>query len=155
MSTTKNQNICLIVQNVRSLYNVGSIFRCADVFNIQKIYLCGYTGFPPRDQISKTALGAEEWIPWERKKQTKVLIKKLKTQGVKIIVLESGVKKSKPLPKFKPKFPLALVVGNELEGVTESIIDLADDVIEIPLKGKKDSLNVAVATGVALYALRN
>jgi tRNA G18 (ribose-2'-O)-methylase SpoU len=150
----KKKEIYLVLQNVRSLFNVGAIFRCADVFGINKIYLCGYTGFPPRNQISKTALGADEWIPWERQRQTLALIKKLKKQGVKIVVLETG-KKNKPLPKFKPKFPMALVVGNEIKGVSPSILSLADEVVEIPMLGKKDSLNVAVATGIALYQLRS
>ncbi|MAF14040.1 MAG: RNA methyltransferase [Parcubacteria group bacterium] len=150
----KKKEIYLIIQNVRSLFNVGSMFRTADVFDVTKIYLCGYTGFPPRDQISKTALGAEEWIDWERKRQTNTLIKKLKKQGVKIVVLETG-EKNKALPKFKPKFPLALIVGNELTGVNQSTIELADDIITIPMLGKKDSLNVATAAGIALYQLRN
>ena len=148
----KSQEIYLIVQNVRSLFNVGAIFRCADVFGVNKVYLCGYTGFPPRKEISKTALGAEEWVSWERCWQTHLLIKKLKKQGVRIVVLETGAK-SKSLPKFKPKFPMALVVGSETRGVSESIIKLADDIISIPMLGKKESLNVAVAASVALYDL--
>ena len=150
---SNKKEIYLVVQNVRSLFNVGAMFRCADVFGVNKVYLCGYTGFPPRDQISKTALGADKWISWERKRQTVTLLKKLKKQGVHIIALESG-EKGKSLSKFKPKFPLALVVGNEVNGITKNIIDLADEVVEIPMLGQKDSLNVAVAAGVALYQLR-
>jgi tRNA G18 (ribose-2'-O)-methylase SpoU len=150
----KDKEIYIIVQNIRSLYNVGAIFRCADVFGVSKIYICGYTGFPPRNQISKTALGAEEWIFWERKKQILPLLRKLKKQGVKIVALETG-KKTKPLPKFKPKFPVALVVGNEIKGISRGVINLADEVVEIPMCGRKDSLNVAVAAGVALYRFRN
>lgn len=152
MSTKKE--IYLVAQNIRSLFNVGALFRCADVFGVSKIYLCGYTGFPPRKEIVKTALGAESWIPWEHHWQTHILIRKLKKQGIKIIVLETG-KISKPLPKFKPKFPLALVVGSETRGVSKSIIKLADEIISIPILGKKESLNVAVAAGIALYQLRN
>lgn len=150
----KSDRVYLVVQNVRSLYNVGAIFRCADVFGVSKIYLCGYTGFPPRNQISKTALGAEEWILWERKKQILPLLRKLKNQGIKIIALETG-KKSKPLPNFKPKFPIALVLGNEIKGVSRGVVALADEVLEIPMHGRKASLNVAVAAAVALYQLRN
>ena len=156
----KDNRICLIVQNVRSLFNVGAMFRCADVFGIDKIYLCGYTGFPPRDQIKKTALGAEEWIPWERKRQTPTLLKKLKKQGWQIIALETCLtarqagKKVKPLPKFKPKFPVALVVGNEIKGISKNVIELADEVVEIPMQGKTDSLNVAIASGITMYQLR-
>jgi len=157
---SNSKKIYLVLQNVRSLFNVGAMFRCADVFGVSKVYLCGYTGFPPRDQIKKTALGADEWIPWERKKQTLSLIKDLKKQGFKIVVLETRLtawqagKKSKSLPKFKPKFPLALIVGNEISGVNENIVKLADAVVEIPMLGKKDSLNVAVAAGIALYQCR-
>jgi len=153
MSTAINKPIYLIAQNIRSLFNVGSFFRCGDVFGVAKIYLCGYTGFPPRNQISKTALGADEWLPWERKKQTLALIKRLKKQGVKIVVLETG-DKTIELPKFKPVFPMALVVGNEVEGVSQNIINQADAVVRIPMLGKKESLNVAVAASIALYHLR-
>jgi len=151
---SNDKEVYLVVQNVRSLFNVGAMFRCADVFGVSKIYLCGYTGFPPRDQIKKTALGAEEWIPWERKRQTPTLLKNLKKQGFQIVVLETG-KKVKPLPKFKPKFPIVLVVGNEIKGVSKNVLDLADETVEIPMQGKKASLNVAVAAGIALYQLRD
>ncbi|MDD2807288.1 MAG: TrmH family RNA methyltransferase [Patescibacteria group bacterium] len=152
--STKKFPIYLVVQNVRSLYNVGSIFRCADVFGVDKIFLCGYTGFPPRKEISKTALGAETWIPWERQWQTHLVVKKLKTAGFKIIALETG-EHNVSLPKFKPAGPIALVVGSEVNGISRSILALADKKVVIPMLGKKESLNVAVATGIALYALRN
>ncbi len=147
-------DIYLVAQNIRSLFNVGSLFRCADVFGVKKIYLCGYTGFPPRKEISKTALGAEQWVAWERHWQTHLLLKKLKKQGIKVVVLETG-RRSKTLPKFNPKFPLALVVGNEVKGVSGKILSLADEVVKIPMLGKKESLNVATAAGIALYKLRN
>ncbi len=150
MSIIKNKEIYLVAQNIRSLFNVGSLFRCADVFGVKKIYLCGYTGFPPRKEIGKTALGADEWVPWERQWQTHVLIKKLKKQKIKIVVLETS-NKSTPLPKFKPSFPLALVVGSETSGVSKSIMAQADEVVKIPMLGKKESLNVAVAASIALY----
>ncbi|MFA6215462.1 MAG: TrmH family RNA methyltransferase [Patescibacteria group bacterium] len=150
----QNKEIYLVAQNIRSLFNVGSFFRIADVFGVKKIYLCGYTGFPPRKEISKTALGADEWIPWERHWQTHLLLKKLKKQKIKIVVLETG-KASIPLPKFKPEFPLALVVGSETRGVSKSILALADEIVKIPMLGKKESLNVAVAAAIGLYRLRN
>ena len=152
--STPEKDIYLIAQNIRSLFNVGSLFRCADVFGVKKVYLCGYTGFPPRQQIFKTALGADEWVAWERHWQTHLLIKKLKKQGIRIVVLETG-KKSQPLPKFKPRFPLALVVGSETGGVSKKILALTDDIVKIPMLGKKESLNVAVAAAIALYQLRN
>ncbi len=150
----KKKEIYLICQNIRSLFNVGSLFRCADVFGVSKVYLCGYTGFPPRKEISKTALGADEWVSRERHWHTHLLIKKLKKQGVRIVVLETG-KESLPLPKFKPQFPLALVVGSETRGVSKKVLVLADEVVKIPMLGKKESLNVAVAAAIVLYRLRN
>jgi len=150
--STKSQEIYIVLQNIRSLFNVGSIFRSADVFKIDKIFLCGYTGYPPRDQISKTALGAQDWIPWEKARQTPTLLKKLKKQGFQIVALETG-KKTKPLPKFKPKFPIALVLGNEVKGLTKNVLDIADEIVEIPMHGKKDSLNVSNAASVAMYDL--
>ena len=154
MSIKKSQELYLVVHNVRSLFNVGAFFRTGDVFSVNRIYLCGYTGTPPRPEISKVALGAEEWVPWEQKKSTVTLLKKLKTQGVKIIALETG-DKVKSLAKFKPTFPLALVVGHEVDGLPKNILDLADEVVEIPMLGQKESLNVSVAAGIALYVIRN
>jgi len=152
MSNHEKPEIYLVAQNIRSLFNVGSLFRCADVFGVNKVFLGGYTGFPPRHEISKTALGAEEWVAWEKHWQTHLLIKKLKKQKIKIVVLETA-KNAKPLPNFKPKFPLALVVGSERSGVSKSIMALADEVVKIPMLGKKESLNVGVAAAVALYGL--
>jgi len=152
MAKIKNSEIYLIAQNIRSLFNIGSLFRCADVFGVAKIYLGGYTACPPRKEISKTALGAEEWVPWEKHWQTHVLVKKLKKQGIKIVVLETG-SKALALPAFKPDFPMVLIVGSEVNGVSKSLIKLADEVVEIPMIGKKESLNVAVAASVALYDL--
>ncbi len=142
--------IYLIAQNIRSLHNVGSLFRTADCFGVNKIYLTGYTGTPPRPQISKVALGADEWIPWEKHWHTHLLIKKLKQQGIKIYALETG-KQTKPLNKFKPQFPCALIVGNEIKGITPTVLKLADAIISIPMLGQKESLNVGIAAGVALY----
>ncbi len=149
-----SNKIYLILQNIRSLHNVGAIFRSADAFQVNKIYLCGYTGAPPRKEISKTALGAEKYVPFEKHSQTARLIKKLKKQGVKIIALEQ-TKKSRLISCFRPTFPLALVVGNEVRGITPAILKLADAILQIPMKGKKESLNVAVACGIALYELNN
>ncbi|OGY54885.1 MAG: hypothetical protein A3A24_01260 [Candidatus Buchananbacteria bacterium RIFCSPLOWO2_01_FULL_46_12] len=154
MSKQPNRSIYLVAQNIRSLFNVGALFRCADVFGVNKIYLCGYTGYPPRKEISKTALGAEGWVEWERQWQTHVLLKKLKKQGVKIVVLETAAN-AQSLAHFKPQFPLALVVGSEVNGVSAAVLKLADAVVKIPMLGQKESLNVAMAAGIALYQLRN
>lgn len=144
----------IIAQNIRSLFNVGAIFRCADVFDVQRVYLCGYTGYPPRKEIAKVALGADTWIPWEKQWQTHLLVKKLKAQGVRIVALETGTD-STPLPAYQPRWPVALVVGSEVGGISKKILELADERIVIPMHGRKESLNVAVATGIALHHLRN
>ena len=143
-----------IIQNSGSLFNVGALFRCADVFRVKKVYLCGYTGFPPRKEISKVALGAEKWIPWEKYWQTHILIKKLKSEGIRIVALETG-KKFIPLFDYKIFFPMALIVGSETNGISNKILEMADDRVAIPMLGRKESLNVAVAAGIALHQLRN
>ncbi len=147
------QEIYLIVDRVRSLHNVGSFFRTADAFGISKIYLCGYTGTPPREEISKVALGAEKTVPWKKCGQTWKVVEELKKQGVYVVALEQ-TKHSVSINKWKPRFPVALVVGNEVNGVSRGVLKRVDAVLEIPMHGAKESLNVSVAAGVALYALR-
>lgn len=148
----------VIAHNIRSLHNVGSIFRTGDSFGVSKIYLTGYTGAPigkNADKISKVALGAETFVPWEQSKSLVRLVKKLRAQGVRIAVLENNVNyKTTLLQSYKPKFPLALILGEETKGNTKKILDLADDILEIPMHGQKESLNVSVAAGVALYGIR-
>lgn len=139
----------VILQNIRSLHNVGSIFRTSDAFGVTKIYLTGITGRPPRTEITKVALGAEKYIPWEYYRQPSRLIKELREQGIQIVALEQVRGKSKDINKWKPKFPLALLLGNEPKGLPKALLDLVDEVVEIPMSGKKESLNVSVAFGVA------
>lgn len=150
----------LILDNLRSRENVGSIFRTSDGAGVEKIFLCGITPTPPHPKITKSALGADQNVPWEYHKQTWRLVKKLKSKGSVLLALERfdrltasklGVKS---IFKFKPKFPLALIVGNEVRGLNKKILSLADKIIEIPMHGKKESLNVAVATGIALYQIK-
>lgn len=148
-----NTEIYLIAENIRSLFNVGAIFRSADVFGVSKIYLCGYTACPPRKEISKTALRAEEWISWEQQKDTLALVKKLKKNGVYVIALETG-DKAISLPLFEPRYPLACVVGNEVTGVSEAVLSEVNEIVKIPMLGQKESLNVAIAASIALYGLR-
>lgn len=142
----------VICDNIRSLENIGSIFRTADALKVTKIYLCGISGTPPNHKISKTALGAEKDIPFEYQKQTLRLIKQLKKDTISIISLEQS-KKSVDYAKFKPKFPLALVIGNEVKGVSKSILKHSDAIIDLPMLGKKESLNVSVSFGIAGYEL--
>ena len=141
----------LILHNVRSAYNVGSLFRTSDAVGIAKIYLCGYTPTPSQ----KTALGAEITVPWEHCKQTARLLKKLKSEGIRIVALEQ-YQYSTDLFRYIPPANgnLALIAGNELKGVGSTLLKLVDDILEIPMYGKKESLNVAVATGIALYEIR-
>lgn len=144
----------VICDNIRSLENIGSIFRTADALAVDKIFLGGICGQPPHPKIAKTALGAEENIPWEHHWQIWRMIDNLKKQKVSIIALEQ-TNKSLPYIQFKPKFPLALVIGNEVKGISPSVLKRADQIIHLPMLGKKESLNVAVAFGVAGYYIRN
>lgn len=146
------KEICVILDNIRSRENVGSIFRTADAVGVAKIYLCGITPKPPHEKISKTALGAEKWITWEYHRQTWQLLKKLKKENYKIIALEQ-TKESANIFVFRPKFPLVLIVGNEVKGLSPKILKYCDKKIAIPMLGKKESLNVSVAAGIALYQL--
>lgn len=142
----------VICDNIRSLENIGSIFRTADALGVAKIYLCGICGTPPNPKISKTALGAEKNIPWEYTKQTGRLIDKLKKQGIEVAALEQD-KNSIDYAKYRPKFPIALIVGNEVKGISPKILKKCDKVIELPMVGKKESLNVSVAFGIAGYEI--
>ncbi len=147
-----NQEIFVLLNNIRSLHNVGSIFRTSDGAGVKKVYLTGQTGYPPREEITKTAIGAEKVVPWEYYIDPIDAIKKLKKKGVQIVVLEQ-TEKSVDYKKFKPKYPLCLVVGHEIDGVSDEILELCDSAIEIPMCGKKQSLNVSVAFGVAVYQI--
>jgi len=147
-----NKKFYVICDNIRSLENIGSIFRTSDGLMIDKIFLCGICGTPPSPKISKTALGAEENIPWEYHFWTWKLVEKLKKEKVKIVALEQR-KNAISLEKFKPQFPLALVVGNEIKGVSESVLKRADKIVYIPMFGKKESFNVSVAFAIAAYKI--
>jgi 23S rRNA (guanosine2251-2'-O)-methyltransferase len=142
----------LLLDNIRSLFNVGSIFRTADAANIDKIILGGITGKPNTDKAKKVALGAEETIPWEHSWQTWRIIEKLKKQGFQIVALEQN-KKSINYSKFKPKFPLVLIIGNEINGVSKNLLKRCHKIIQLPMHGHKESLNVGVATGIAVYEI--
>ncbi len=142
----------VVLDNIRSLENIGSIFRTADALAVSKIFLCGISGRPPHHKISKTALGAENAVPFEHHAQAGRLIEKLKRDKINIIALEQA-KSAIDYRKFKPKFPLALVVGNEVKGVSKSLLKKCDKIIFLPMQGSKESLNVSVAFGVAGYEI--
>lgn len=152
--TTRPQTFYLIAHNIRSLYNVGSFFRTADAFGVEKIFLTGYTGTPKNPRLGKTALGAEKIVPWEYNKRLKTVLDKLKRKKVSIIALENNVAGTIPLNKFKPEFPLALLLGEEVSGIKKNHLNSCDKIVEIPMRGKKESLNVAVALGIAAYYVK-
>lgn len=142
-----------LLDNVRSLYNVGSIFRTSDGVFIERLYLCGFTPHPPRKEIEKTALGSTRSVPWEYHKNPTEIIHLLRERQIKIVALEM-TDRSIPYYDVQPSdFPLCLVAGNEITGVRKEVIELADMAIEIPMYGTKQSLNVAVAYGIAVFGL--
>ena len=147
--------ISVVLNNVRSLYNVGSIFRTADGAGIEKIWLCGITGKPGsrRSRIEKTALGAEKTVPWEYREDARSIIRELKEKNYQIVLLEQ-TEKSVSYAEFQPAPPVCLVVGNEITGVSESLLPFCDAAIEIEMSGLKNSLNVTVAFGIVAYHFR-
>jgi len=150
----KRLPVYIILNSIRSNYNVGSIFRTSDGAMIEKLYLCGYTPHPPKKEIMKTALGATESVNWEYVKDPMEVILLLKKKGINIAALELT---DNSFPHYNLKadtFPLALIIGNEISGVSQELIDLCDFSIEIPQHGIKQSLNVAVAYGITVFELR-
>src|SRR3989339_955288 len=151
------REIVLILPNIRSCHNVGAMFRTADAFAISKLYLVGYTATPPKIQIDKVSLGAEQWMPWEKREELEGVISELKDDGYDIVALEKSAESS-PISNFKliisNEAKIALIVGNEVDGIDDTILDMCDHVVHIPMLGKKESLNVSIAAGVAMYALR-
>ncbi len=144
--------VIAILENVRSAYNVGSVFRTADAFLIEAIYVTGYTARPPHKEIKKTALGAEETVDWKHFANAKEAIAELKQNGYTVFAVEQ-VENSISLEKFDSQGKIAVVFGNEVTGVEQSTIALCDGCIEIPQLGMKHSLNIATAAGVVLWEL--
>lgn len=151
-------NSVLILPDIRSAINVGAMFRSADAVGVSKVYLTGYTPRPTdkfsriQKDISKSALGAETWVPWEYKKSLIPLISALKKDGYTIIAVEQD-KKSVDYRKIKISKKIAIIMGPEVEGLSKSILNKCDIVAEIPMYGKKESLNVSVACGIALFRM--
>ncbi len=150
----------IILHNIRSVYNVGAIFRTADAAGISKIYLCGYTPTPldrfgrKRKDFAKSALGAEKSVKWEHCKQVGSLIKKLKKERVFVVGVELS-EDSLDYKKIKPKYPIAFLFGNEVKGISKQILKRCDVVAEIKMRGEKESLNVSVSLGIALFRILN
>ncbi len=145
--------IYVLLQNIRSMWNVGAIFRTCDATRIQKVIITGYTATPPRKEIDKTALGATEWVAWEYVQNPLEAISRLKSQGVTIAALELTTH-STPYDSLSQKhFPICLIVGNEVSGIDDDVLARCDLSLEIPQYGVKHSLNAAVSVGVALFEL--
>jgi 23S rRNA (guanosine2251-2'-O)-methyltransferase len=146
--------VCLVLDNVRSLHNVGSAFRTADAFRMEKIYLTGITGTPPQREMEKTALGATRSVDWEYFNSTADVVKKLKQEEYTIIIIEQ-TSESKPLHEFipEPNKKYCLVFGNEVNGVSEEAIEMGDLAIEVPQHGTKHSLNISVCLGIVTWEI--
>ena len=151
---TEKIPIIVVLENIRSAYNVGSVFRTADAFLIQAIYICGYSAKPPHKEIKKTALGAEETVLWKHFKTAAEAIEELKRRKYKVYAVEQAEGSYKlHAASFKQNEKIALVFGNEVSGVEQSTIDICDGCLEIPQWGMKHSLNIATAAGVVLWEL--
>lgn len=144
--------VCIVLDNIRSLHNVGSAFRTSDAFRLEKIYLTGITGIPPHREIEKTALGATASVSWAYAEKTDVLLKELKENQYTIIAIEQ-TSQSEPLDKFLPEAgkKYCLVFGNEVHGVSEEALAVADKALEIPQHGTKHSLNISVCLGIVAW----
>lgn len=147
--------IVIVLDNVRSAHNVGSAFRTADAFGVDKLYLCGITPVPPMPELRKVALGAEESVPSEHVADILSLVERLKADGYTVVAVEQTVHSVK-LGNWRPSpgARIALVFGNEVDGVMQSVVDAADFALEIPQQGTKHSLNVSVSIGVVLWGIR-
>ena len=149
---TEKTPILLVLDNIRSLNNIGSIFRTADAFLVEKIYLCGITATPPHKDIRKTALGATDSVHWEYRENTYELVLELKKEGYHTIAVEQ-VENATMLDKFSAdsRKKQVLIFGNEVKGVSQEVVSLCDEALEIPQYGTKHSLNIAVSTGIVIW----
>jgi tRNA G18 (ribose-2'-O)-methylase SpoU len=152
--SAKKIPVCIVLDNVRSLHNVGSAFRTADAFRVEKLVLTGITGTPPHREIEKTALGATTSVEWSYNESSKQAVEKLRSEGWRIVIIEQTTE-SVPLQKFssQPADKLCLVFGNEINGVSDEVIELADVALEIPQSGTKHSLNISVCVGIVVWEI--
>jgi len=151
--TAKKTPITIILDNVRSALNVGSIFRTSDAFLIESIILCGITATPPNKEIRKAALGSTDSVNWEYAKETTEAVKQLIKEGYYVVGVEQAAE-STPLNKFKlPKNPIAIILGNEVNGIAQEVVDICNEVIEIQQFGTKHSLNVSVTAGIVIWKI--
>jgi tRNA G18 (ribose-2'-O)-methylase SpoU len=142
----------VLLDNVRSMYNVGAFFRAADGVGLKKLCLCGITAHPPKKAISKTALGAEESVPWEHDWDAVKMAEGLRRSGFEIAAIETSLH-SVDLFDWQPRFPVCVAFGNEIDGLRPELLAMADTHVRIPMLGRKNSLNVATAGGIVLYEL--
>ncbi|MDA8904009.1 RNA methyltransferase [Flavobacteriaceae bacterium] len=148
----KKSPVIVILDNIRSLNNIGSIFRTSDAFMVEKIYLCGITATPPHKDINKTALGSTESVEWHHTTSTLELVNQLQKEGISVISIEQCEGSSKLHEyKFEKGKKYAFIFGNEIKGVDQEVINQSDDVIEIPQLGTKHSLNISVSVGIVLW----
>jgi 23S rRNA (guanosine2251-2'-O)-methyltransferase len=152
----------LILPKIRSAHNVGAMFRTADAFGVDKIWLTGYTPVPPKPQIDKVSLGAEQWVPWEKRQYLKPVLRQLKKEGFQIVALEQTQESVDIADAVETRqclvstmLGIALIVGNEVTGVRKDILKMCDAVVHIPMQGMKESLNVSVAAGIAMHAINS
>lgn len=155
------RDIVLVLPDIRSCHNVGAMFRTADAFGIAKLYLVGYTATPPKIQIDKVSLGAETWVPWEKREDIVALILELKESLYTIFGLEKTMESKDIRDIVRANSfgdigdKIALIVGNEVDGINNDILRLCDYIVHISMQGRKESLNVSVASGIAMYVLRH
>ena len=144
--------VAILLDDVRSLYNVGAFFRTADAVGCEKLYLCGITGRPPKPGIAKTALGSEETVRWEHHPDACGVVQQLRQRDIEIAAIETSVH-AVDLFDWQPEFPVCVLFGHEVDGLRTGLLDLCDTHVRIPMLGRKHSLNVATAGGVVMYEL--
>jgi tRNA G18 (ribose-2'-O)-methylase SpoU len=148
----KRNPIYFVLDRIIDTYNTGSLFRLADAVAVEKMYLCGEMEYPPSSRIHKAAVGTESWVPWEKRKSTLSVVKELKKKGVQIIIVEQD-NRSISYKNINPKFPVAIVVGNETGGIEKKVLDQADIIVELPMFGINKSFNVWGSAAVISYKI--
>ena len=150
--SSKKKPIVIVLDNIRSAHNVGSIFRTSDAFLIKKIILCGITPTPPSNEIRKSALGSTNSVEWAKEEETNIAINQLKKEGYYIVGVEQ-VEKATEIQKFQNNKPIALIFGHEVNGISQETIDTCDEIIEIAQYGTKHSLNISVCAGIVMWKI--
>lgn len=148
----KRSGVIALLDNVRSLYNVGAIFRTSEAVMLEKLYLCGITGAPPRKEITKTALGAEEIVPFEYRESAVEVVRELKAEGVKIVAVEL-CEDSVPYDELEVSTPVCFIFGHEVEGISDELMEEVDASVSLPMLGRANSLNVATCYGIMMYEI--